>query len=261
MSGARRSTRQPPVSEPAASPGIDLDGALRNVLEKRSLGDMPRRYVVLVEGTTDIEYLNAAVEVIKSRCSCDLLDLGNGAQIAIHTPLKPGTTRGGIDELVPLADELRTFVITLEAVGPMCIVLDHDEAGKSAYRKIQDYGYCVPRSMAILLDPKEHPSACDTLKGHKVVCVEDLLSVGIQKKYFDDRSPSCEVSFRDGVPVKYVWHRPSKDELPEFVRTNAEPQDLCELVRLIVRIRKLWSLEIPEAVEELLQSHDAGVVE
>lgn len=258
MSGPRRSTRQPPPSESTPAADINVEPAVRELLKLRSLGNMPLRFVVLVEGTTDIDYLNAALQIVQAQCSCDLLDLGDNSQIALRTPLKPGGFRGGIPELERLASDLMPFVIRLEAVGPICFVLDHDFEGKRAAKAIRESGYRVPRAMAITLDPKEHPLACCPLKGEPVVCVEDLLSPRVQTEFFEQETASCEVSFDRGVPVKYVWHGESKSQLPSFVAANGRPHDVIELVRLIVRIRRMWNLDVPAEVEQLLQSRDAA---
>lgn len=257
MPSSRRSTRQPPASESTPIAAIDVEPTVRELLKFRSLGEMPLRYAVLVEGTTDIAYLASTVDIVRAEYSCDLLDLGDGSQISVRTPLKSGGFRGGIPELERLASDLMPFVIRLEAIGPICFVLDHDDEGRRAAKAMRDSGYRVPRAMAITLDPTEHPSACLPLKGEPTICVEDLLSPRIQQLFFESAPASCEVSFRRGVPVKYAWHESSKSELPKFVAANGKPHDVVELVRLIARVRRMWNLDVPDAVTDLLQGCDA----
>jgi hypothetical protein len=247
------------VTESVPISGLDVEPAVRMLLKGHSLGEMPLRYVMLVEGLTDIEYLIAAVNIVQAEYSCNLLDLGDGAQIAVCTPRKPGTLRGGTLELEQVAKELMPFVIGLEKVGPICFVLDHDPEGRRVAKIIRELGYCVSRAMTITLDPKEHPRACRPLKGEPPICVEDLLSPGVQKGFFESRPAWCEVSFSEGVPVRYAWHGESKGALPGFVAANGGLHDVAEVARLIVRVRRLWNLAIPESVEAWLASGDARI--
>lgn len=257
MSEPRRSTRQPPVSPSMPTAPLSVEAAIRELLKRHSLGDMPLRFVVLVEGMTDIEYLNATIKVVQAKCGCDLLDLGDGSRIAIRTPLIPGSLRGGTPELQRLARDLAPFVISLEAVGPMCILLDHDDEGLRAAKSIRDLGYHIPRAQAITLDPKEHPLACCPLKGEPKICVEDLLSPRTQGAFFGAKPATCEVCYKDGVAVRFVWRGESKSQLPEFVASAAKAHDVVELIRVLVRVRRLWNLDVPAAVDELIQSGHA----
>jgi len=252
MTSPRRSSHQSPQSEWSDMRPTDVVSAVRHILGLRNLENMPLQYVMLVEGTTDIDYLKAAIGRVREATDCDLSQLGDGVIMSIHTPTKHGGRRGGTPELVRLARDLMPFAIRLEAIGPLCFVLDHDDEGKRAAGEIRDMGYRGPRATVMTLDPSEHPDACRPLKGEPSLSVEDLLSAEIQGRFFNSAPASCEVSFCNGAPVKYVWHADSKYELPGFVEANGTVSDVRELVRLIARVRRLWNIDVPSAVESLL---------
>jgi len=56
-----------------------------------------------------------------------------------------------------------------------------------------------------------------------------------------------------------VWQKESKADLCGYVCQNAQLSDLIEVVRLLVRVRQLWRLDVPAKIEKLLgRSPEAG---
>lgn len=221
----------------------------------RLLGDFalqpPEGCVVLVEGTTDIEYLQLAAGQFRAAYGVDLLDAsplyGDGAQIAIVTPGSPKHSdpllrhTGGTKQLGKLIEHLASYRSVFENTARLCFVADHDTAGTGLRDKLKENGF-PDEYMLLTHEPSEHPTACSNTD----VVVEDLLSLSVQDKFFQSGGACCRVTYSNGVRTRYQWDMPSKEKLPSFVREHGTLSDVQELVRVLCRVRSLWSLPCPE---------------
>ncbi|TWT67021.1 hypothetical protein Pla123a_44510 [Posidoniimonas polymericola] len=224
----------------------DLIAQLRATLDcEFSLPELPI-FSVLFEGWTDVSYIERAVELHMQASGKDLLAIPpeisgvDGARIGIFTPGRPGDpARGGVSQMVRLARELQLYVFRLGVFKGLVFVFDHDEAGLEAATKLADLGYARDSNI-LTLDPKDHPDAC----ARKQVVVEDLLSLRIQKVYFESASATCSVDYVDGNLERYRWGHSSKPLLRDYVLEQADVNDLQEVVRLVRRIRR--ACELPD---------------
>jgi hypothetical protein len=99
-----------------------------------------------------------------------------------------------------------------------------------------------------MLHPKQHPTACYQKKG---TCIEDLLSLSVQKRFFDQGGAYCRVHYEAGQPMRFAWEHPSKDGLRDFVRANGKLEDVWEVVRLLYRVRSAWGLPTENIVPDV----------
>src|SRR5688572_28894555 len=108
--------RGAPAPRPVLS-AADLTSKLEVVLrEQFSLG-LPPEFAIVVEGTTDRDYVLRSVEIVKERFSVDLLCVpaeltcSKDARIAVITPGRPNDpTRGGTPHMVRLAEVFSSYV-------------------------------------------------------------------------------------------------------------------------------------------------------
>ncbi len=257
MAGQRRtSSRPPPPAEVrTASAQVVVD-----LLKRNHRLEVPTSYLVLVEGTTDGHYLRKAAGLVLAACGEDLLKLDpvppdGTPQITICTPISPedeSGLRGGLPQIERLGIDLRTHILEYELPSPICFLLDHDEAGINAAKRLREQGFNIDRARPETLDPSCHPFACRTGRGEPEAVIEDLLSVRIQRNFLESAPAWCDVSYRDGKIVRCVWQKESKANLCGFVCDRADVTDVIELVRALVRIRQLWRLDVPAAVQQLL---------
>lgn len=110
----------------------------------------------------------------------------------------------------------------------------------------------MDRARAETLDPRQHPFACRNGRGEPEAVIEDFLSVRIQKEFLGATPAWCDVSYRNGEIVRCVWQKESKADLCGYVCEHAELLDVIEMVRVLVRVRRLWRLDVPVEVERLL---------
>lgn len=158
-----------------------------------------------------------------------------------------------------MADDLRQYVLRFDIVGPVCFVLDFDPTGREKERILRQHGYTVDRAKVIMIDPGHHPGACRFAgKGDDPIVVEDLLSLRIQRRFFEADQSSCEVVYEDGEITRIGWRKESKDGLCAFVCEKASWEDVIELARVLVRVRELWRLDVPRPVVELLSASSAA---
>jgi hypothetical protein len=141
--------------------------------------------------------------------------------------------------MVRLAEVLQPFVFTLEMFRGVLFVFDHDDAGLEAVPQVQEYGFRQGNNI-ITLDPKKHPQACAA----KQVCIEDLLSLDIQKRFFEEGTATCSIDYEDGVLRRFRWGHSSKAGLRDFVVEHAVLDDMTEVVGLVTRIRCALGLQI-----------------
>jgi hypothetical protein len=256
----RRRTARPP--DPLLVPADDAISMAKYVLLKNHKLNVPLGYLVIVEGTTDVAYLQCSAARLNDECGVDLLRLndpeGNFQSITICTPLNPLAqgNRGGTPQIIRLADDLKQHVMLFQTVCPVCFVLDHDTEGRGAAKMIRDtHKYTSDIARPITLDPKCHRKACQYYgKGERPIVVEDLLSLKIQTLFFESGAHCCDVSYEEGKIARFEWREPSKSALCEFVCSEARADDVLELARVLMRVRELWRLEVPTSVRNFIDS-------
>lgn len=218
----------------------ELEFELEN---KFSLKMLPP-YSLIVEGWTDVSYIQLAARLHLESTGVDLLEVSDqiagrgGVRIEAITPGKANDpTRGGVPQMVRLAELLKPYAFMLGAFNGLLYLFDHDKAGREGADEVEKHGY--KRGVNILtLNPKEHPGTC----AEKDVCIEDLLSLGIQERFFEMGGASCTVEYRDGVLKRFQWHHDSKASLRDFVAANGNTEDLKEILRLIGRVRGCFGI-------------------
>lgn len=264
MSAARRTRNRPPVSSAQLSANAvdDVAATARQILENEYCLRIPLRYIVVVEGGTDVAYLERAAKLCQDQFGVDLLSLTEDQQdfperITICTPVNPKDPerkRGGTPWVIRLAEDLREYVFRYDIVGPACFVLDHDVEGIRTQVELLNLGYSQDRARAITLDHSEHLGACRLAgKGDDPIVIEDLLSLGVQKTYFDVGEAYCDVAYEQGQMVRIGWRSESKSALCDHVCTTGSFNDVCEIVRLLVRIRRMWRLDVPAVIEDAIE--------
>jgi hypothetical protein len=237
MTDRHKRAQHAPPSRPL--PGVgELQAKLSAVLTSFSL-TLLNPFSVIVEGTTDVDYLYRAAELHLSSTGVDLLLVPEGLaveageRIGIYTPGKPGApNRGGVPQVTRLARELAPFYFMLEAFAGLQFVFDHDDAGVDALQQIEKWGY-KPEIHGFSLDPKNHP-AC----GEKQVVIEDLLSLKIQEQFFALGTAWCSVDYEAGRLSRFHWGFRSKPELRNFVCTEGGVEDLGGVTSILKRIRE-----------------------
>ena len=137
--------------------------------------------------------------------------------------------------MVRLAKEMELYVFRLALFKGLVFIFDHDKAGQDAATLVRNNGY---KKRVLTLDPKEHPGACAS----KQVVIEDLLSLEIQKQFFNNGNVWCSVDYEDGTIARFHWHYKSKDKLRDYVCRNGTWDDVKEIVGVLIRIRKALGL-------------------
>lgn len=240
-----------------------------DLLKRNHKLEVPTSFLVVVEGTTDCRYLRRAAELTLAESGVDLLRLDvsalDGAEcITVCTPIKPedpSGLRGGLPQIERLARDMLTHVIEYEVPSPICFLLDHDEAGIEAAKRLRNLGYNLDRARPETLEPEHHPFACRSGIPSTPVVIEDLLSVRIQRAFLDAYPANCDVTYRTGGIVRCGWHKESKGDLCDFVCETAEAIDMIEVIRALVRVRELWRLTVPLQIAAILkrQPPDGGL--
>lgn len=217
-----------------------LEAELRRRLTRFGIQEL-NDFSIVVEGTTDCDYLMKAAEITKTLHGVDLLALPPGVRrddsdrIGIYTPTAGGGTRSGATNMVALAEAIRDFCLTMQFFKGLVFVLDYDAAGKAGCKSIEEYDY--PKdNYVLLLEPSRHPRVTP----REDMVIEDLLSFNIQKAFFDGGSTWCSVEYQRGQMIGFRWHNKSKPLLRDFVCSRAEWADMVEVARVIVRARSLW---------------------
>lgn len=257
MSASRRTSTRPPPPEGVRTASAQV---VADLLKRNHKLEVPTSYLIVVEGTTDCYYLRRAAELVLAECGVDLLrldakDRNGGPVITVCTPINPDDPsglRGGLPQIERLARDVLVSVIEYELPSPICMLLDHDEAGLEAAKRLRDLGFRLDRAKPELLDPKSHPHACRTGVPSDPLVIEDLLSVRVQRAFLESTRVSCDVTYVLGEIMRIGWHREFKAGLCDFVCKHAEVIDVIEIVRALVRVRLMWRLDVPPQVNELL---------
>jgi hypothetical protein len=232
---SRRAEHTPPPRRIRSEQELlsDLAATLTNDFSLQMLSE----YVIVTEGRTDVDYLKSASIAAKATFGQDLLEIPDGlagdgsTRFQICTPGKPNDSkRGGVPQMVRLAESLKPYVFTLDILRGLVFIFDHDAAGHEAATIVRNKGY----KNVLTLDPKAHPNACSK----KQVVIEDLLSLSAQKAFFDQGNAWCSITFEDGAIVAFDWHFKSKDRLRDYVCARNSCDELVEIVRLLMRVRE-----------------------
>ena len=219
---------------------------LRASLERDYMIALPPAYAVVVEGTTDRDYLRLAADLARAAVGEELLGIPPGAaaaqtEIAVLVPASQRTpNRGGASRMTAFADDLRTYYQGMGLLTGVVFVFDHDRAGKEEGHKLTKFGY-EPGVHHLTLDPSTHHGSC----GKENVVIEDLLSLAIQHRFFDwFATPSCAVEYKRGKRFRYCWDDDCKPHLRDFVLAHAAWADLKEVGRLLARVRECWGFPV-----------------
>jgi len=228
----------------------------------RTLDDVLRDYgipalashVVVVEGTIDRDYFELAVRKAKEHFGCDLGEVpdGRGASSRIQwlVPKRGGGDGGGgagAGEVATFGRELHPFFRGQERPAALMFILDNDQAGDDALRSLLDVGY-HPDYHLHQHDVRGAGVLC--LNRTRMVLVEDLLSLSIQRQYFDAGKRTARVDIHAGVPCRFEWFGREKVGLRQFVLEHATLEDIAAFVSLVVEIRLLWGIGVPAVVSE-----------
>ena len=206
-------------------------------------------YTVIMEGWTDVKYAQRAAQRALEATGQDLLGGtspidGQPIRIGIVTPGKAGDpSRGGVPQVVRLAQTIREACFLYDAYFGVAFVFDHDKAGVDAATEVDGIGFKRDK-YCLTLDPRKHPAACAA----KQVVIEDLLSLRIQRAFFDEGTAWCSAEYEEGRLRRYVWGHQSKGPLQEYVLRHAVWDDLREVARVIGRVREMWGLPANAAV-------------
>ncbi len=198
----------PPVGEEEADAGagpVEGGGAVWAPADTRG--------VVVVEGTTDEEYLRLADEVA-----------GDGRLSGIHI-----VSAGGVDRAVRQALSFKDG-----SDLPILVIFDKDENGKRGHRLLAERFSFQNR--------REVMTYADLLgKGIDNVEAEDLFPEGILQtfitEYGEDNVLSEKTRHKQLDRWHYGFNAAGKDYLPEFLRAHATATDLSRWVELLDLIR------------------------
>lgn len=201
-------------------------------------------YTVVTEGWTDVAYLKLAARLASESTGVDLLcvdyDDETRGQIDVVTPgIRGNPARGGVPQVVRLAEAIAGACFVYGAYAGVALLFDHDDAGVRAMQEVQGYGFRHGKH-SLTLDPQRHPST----KAKKQVVIEDLLSLDIQTRFFQQGIATCSVSYDRGDLTRYVWGFESKRALQEYVESHAKWLDVVEVTRVLVRVREMWGLPV-----------------
>ncbi len=227
---------------PKAKSLRELTEELNRTLREQFCLDPIPTYSVLLEGWTDLHYLGRAAQLALEHDGEDLLAVpvtsGQATRMALLTPGTPGDpSRGGVPQLVRLARELRVYVFHHEMYA-VCFVFDHDEAGIQGQQDIRQHGY-EPDFHSLTLNPKHHPGSC----AQKQVVIEDLLSLELQRRFFEQCSDKwCTATYEAGVLRRFQWGAATKGKLQEFACHEGTWDDFREVARVLHRVRSVFNL-------------------
>jgi len=249
LDGQRKTAVSAPPAREIASPDT-LRMKLESLLQSKFCLKMLPAFTVVVEGTTDRDYLIKSCQLCKERFGEDLLAIPatlsaqEPPQMHVVAPGKPGNpNRGGIPQMVRLAEAIQSYVFTLEMFRGLVFVFDHDDAGiKDGQNTIIQYGF-KPDQHSITLDPKYHVNT----SAKKQITIEDLLSLEIQKKFFERGNCWCSADYEAGRLVRYKWGHNSKSALRDYACQFGRWEDFIEVARILKRIRTIFGL--PTTVE------------
>jgi len=150
MSKQRRSTLRPPPSQEARNASGHL---VADLLRRKHRLEVPTSYLVIVEGTTDVHYLNKAAGLAKVMYGVDLLDLGpcapdGGSSMTVCTPITR-TTRmdfeAGCHRLSGwrLTSEASLSSMSFLARSALCLIMTATESLFA--RRLREQGFNMDR--------------------------------------------------------------------------------------------------------------------
>jgi len=184
----------------------DILDRLHNMLETSFSITTLNTFNVFVEGWSDVKYLERAVELARNHLREELLaatdNYGAQTEIALLTVGSPrDPSRGGADRLADLAEQIKSYQDVLESFF-VFFIFDHDEQGVNACNRVRTSGYRTGQHTTTLNPQKPLEKANYSVKHEKVI--EDLLSLEIQQKFFDNcPNRTCKVTYKDGKITRF----------------------------------------------------------
>jgi len=120
----------------------------------------------------------------------------------------------------------------------VCFVFDHDDAGiKDGRDVIRQHGY-EPDRQSLTLDPQHHPGSC----AQKQVVIEDLLSLDLQKRFFEQCPDKwCMVTYEAGALRRFQWKAETKGKLQEFACREGSWEEFREVAQILHRVRSVFN--------------------
>jgi hypothetical protein len=188
-------------------------------------------YNVIVEGETDGEYFRIADLKYQEKHGKSLLD---GIRV-----IPGGLGRAGGCKAVA-----RRMVAVKEALSNkktgVLAVLDNDAIGISIKKALDELGYHNKKDY-LILDRSNFPIR--DYDGPLEVEIEDLLSQNILERYRESNSKACEAVIDYGKRGrKLKWRGEFKDEMVDFIRENANLDDVTLIINLLKQIRNIAGL-------------------
>jgi len=199
-------------------------------------------FSIVVEGQNDKDYVERSAALALTEHRVDILEIPSHlrddgpSRMAICSPkARDGKNRGGAQRCVFLAEMLRPYWL-MNLYRGIAFVLDHDEAGKKAKRDIDSLR--VPGFWAVTLDPSQFP----TLRVVGDTFIEDMVSMRLQREFFDSGGTTCEHCYQDGDLVQIRWRPQSKHNLCRHACCHGTCSDFVEILSLVQQIRSQWCL-------------------
>lgn len=210
------------------------------------------RYTMIVEGTTDRDYIALAAKLAFEKTGENLLSVPEHLRtvefstIGVLSPVgELELRRGGVSRMINLACCLKKYIHWLDDdFSGLLFVFDHDDAGRNARSALVESGYPADRH-CLLLEARFHSGACS----QRDTCIEHLLSLGIQRRFFESGRRWCDVTYIEGELASFKWHAKSKGQLRQYVLEKAVFDDVREVVRLIIRARTVFGLPVEMSIE------------
>lgn len=214
--------------------GLFRDAALPDILARAESLPPDARAVVLVEGTTDRDYLQIAAEKAKRP------ELLRGLHIV---------PAGGAEHLL-----VQAVLMKARTPVPVLAVLDNDAPGRSVREKLTGkFRFKKPKEVmhyGELADPKlPDPEA------------EDLFPPVLIQAFVETHGEPMVVSrktFLGGTPPRYDLNAVGKELLPGFLREHATDADVPLWVKLLELIRERTEVDREEAPTVDLTSPPEG---
>ena len=146
---------------------VELSGGKVNYLDGAFI--LSSKYVLIVEGGSDINYIKRAIEIFSSRDS-----KYNCLKKLSYLP------QGSADHTENFYQEV--IVKALEPIERVLFIYDHDKNGKNGYNVIHKYKADQPKIDAIYYQP----DYSSPLEGNALFYVEDLFSPGSYQCIVDE---------------------------------------------------------------------------
>jgi len=188
---------------------------------------------IVVEGTTDATYLEAAARLAHEAWGTELL---SGCRVA-----PPGEDReGGANKIV-------RELIALEARGVIAAGLfDDDEPGRVAIKAARIYTKQKVHLLPAEFDPLNNP------KGSGTIEIEDLVSRTLIERFHgenDELQPEERTTRR--TLVRVVVAGPDKERAAAWICEHASFEDMEKIVYVLCMLRQGFGLALPKVCPPL----------